>query len=172
MNLPIFDDEADFYACPDHPSPHRRTGICPICLHLRLAALCPECAETHHCCSCSSIENQPTTATTTNNQFRRSRSVAVTVERKDEEGEEGRGKRRGGLGGFWKGLLWGSNWGKSGRVEAEKDGIVSKEMRRSRSTVAERTGEKATGGWSFPSPRKILLQSRAMFVRSPSRLKR
>ncbi|XP_057479123.1 uncharacterized protein LOC130766465 [Actinidia eriantha] len=52
MAMAFYAHEEEVWKCPNHPSKHRRNGICPICLCDRLITLCPDCANVRPC-ACS-----------------------------------------------------------------------------------------------------------------------
>ncbi|XVE57432.1 hypothetical protein DITRI_Ditri04bG0090500 [Diplodiscus trichospermus] len=53
--MAFYVDEEEVWKCPKHPSKRRRSGICPVCLRDKLAALCPDCAHARPCaCSATS----------------------------------------------------------------------------------------------------------------------
>ncbi|GAB4834752.1 hypothetical protein Ancab_033017 [Ancistrocladus abbreviatus] len=52
--MAFYADEEEVWKCTQHPSRRRRSGICPVCLHERLSALCPDCANLRPCPCCAS----------------------------------------------------------------------------------------------------------------------
>ncbi|KAF8379070.1 hypothetical protein HHK36_028497 [Tetracentron sinense] len=50
--MAFYEDEEEIWKCRRHPSKHRRTGVCPICLRDRLISLCPYCANVRPCACC------------------------------------------------------------------------------------------------------------------------
>ncbi|KAF8412802.1 hypothetical protein HHK36_000772 [Tetracentron sinense] len=47
--MALNDDDEEIWKCRKHPSKHRRSGVCPICLRDRLITLCPDCANVRPC---------------------------------------------------------------------------------------------------------------------------
>ena len=51
--MAFYVDEEEVWKCLKHPSKRRRSGICPVCLRDKLAALCPDCAHARPCACCT-----------------------------------------------------------------------------------------------------------------------
>ncbi|KAK9698940.1 hypothetical protein RND81_08G142000 [Saponaria officinalis] len=167
-------EEVEVWKCTKHSSKRRRcNGVCPVCLTLRLSALCPHCANLLPC-SCSSSATAASTSSSAASSFhggsvaristliddvspylRRTRSSAFPFFRSSEEGRKSTSSSS-----RWS-ILW---WRNSRRDKmslsksADDAGVV-------------KTPSPATAkGWYFPSPMKVFRHSKASKVaheRSP-----
>ncbi|PPS16096.1 hypothetical protein GOBAR_AA04474 [Gossypium barbadense] len=176
--MAFYVDEEEVWKCPSHPSKRRRTGICPVCLRDKLASLCPDCAHARPC-SCVGSVGRVSNLIESEPAFRRSRSLAIPFLRsKPEDSSERNGLagRKSKTPSFWS-IFRASN--KSKRYESEDDQSQGEKerraaadeerrrrmMRKSRSVaVTSHSGKSSPStkgkSWYFPSPMKVLRQTR------------
>ncbi|KAF8380701.1 hypothetical protein HHK36_028191 [Tetracentron sinense] len=186
--MAFYVDEDEIWKCRRHPSKHRRSGVCPICLRDRLITLCPDCRNSRPCACCpissSSYSSSSFSLLSSTDApksgsgvgsvgrisnlidkepaFRRSRSAAFPFLRPNPVDKDA-GVRQPPLGNQSKSSIW--SVFKSSKMKKEEEAEVVKKMVRSKSVgipCRDSGGDVRLKGrsWYFPSPMKVFRQTK------------